>query len=114
MILDRPAPPVIVIVGMREPVEEVRRERGRRVELRHAGGKRKEWIRTQGQFPDAVQGIGVLRDETIKRILREPGRPRFVEPLLKGTALIRPVAVIVAGRDNRANTRKMRRMRDGG
>ena len=99
---------------MIEPIEEVGRQRageGRTVLSRSDIEDRKV---LQRQNVIADDGICCLLHLAAVGILSEPRDPGLIEPLLECSALVSPVLVIVTGSYNRADTRQMGRMADGG
>src|SRR5437660_1190749 len=94
---------------MRKPIEEIWRQlRGRSAVRRQI----KQRVAGQGLFPYSFHRVRRRFHLAVKGILRKAGGPRFVEPLLERSALVRPALVIVARRDNWADAREVRWMGD--
>ncbi len=104
----------LVLARVRDPVEVVLRERRGGLRCMRVGRSVEERIGVEGLGPHALARVGPRAQLARQRVLREPGRPRLVEPLLERAALVRPVRVVVAGRDDGADARQVRGMRDGG
>ncbi len=100
---DGDALPILVVVGMREPTEEIGRKNGRGGG-RSGSGETENGITGEWERVFRPAGVGEFSDFAIEAVLCETGGPRFVEPLLKSSALIGPAIVIVAGGDNGTNT----------
>src|SRR5580658_3881573 len=94
VFFDRPALPIGVVVGVLEPVEEVGRKLAGREEPRRGIRKVKQRIAGERKLPHAMPSVCVLRYRAIEGILCKAGRPRFVEPLFEGAALVSPSIVI--------------------
>jgi hypothetical protein len=92
---------------MSQPVEEVRGEGAGEVRIGNGGWNRKQRIFREGKLPNSVARVRVLLYRPVQRVLREAGRPRFVEPLLEGTTLVGPSIVVVAGGYNGRNAREV-------
>ncbi len=103
--------PIIVIRGVREPVEKIRCEGlcrsvegSRRWEIeQRIGGERERFL---AFF--RVRGFG---HGAIERVVGKTRGPGLTEPLLEGSALIDPAVVIIARSDAGTDSREMRRMR---
>ena len=108
MVLDGHLFPVVVVARVREPVEEVRRQRAGAFEPCPGFGS-KERVAGERQFPNPLQRVGISLDAAVEGVLGEPGRPRLVEPLLERASLIRPAVVVVARRDDGENPGQVRR-----
>ena len=113
VLFDRPAFPIVVVIRMSQPVEEIGRERVRGVKRRRRIGKIEQRIAGERKLPHSGQSVCVLRDGSIEGVLRQARRPRFVEPLFEGAALVSPSVVVIAGGDHGADARQVRRMGDG-
>src|SRR5581483_6398481 len=70
MIFDRNGLPVIVVAGVRQPIEIVRRERGARSRMRMLI-KIEQWIVGEREGRDSLQCICIVGDLAIESILRE-------------------------------------------
>src|SRR5215469_3309882 len=113
MLFDRDRLPVIVVAWMGQPVEEVGCDGGIRSQV-WAFLKIENGIVGYRQLPDSAEWIILPLDEAIVGVLRQARSPILTKPLCEGSALISPVLVIIAGRDDRAYPGEMRRMRDCG
>ena len=114
VFFDGPLLPVAVVVGVGGPIDEVGREGAREVCTASRGVDIEDGVLREGQHVAADEGVGIVTDRAIERVLREAGAPRLVEPLFECAALVGPVFVIVAGGDDGADAGEMRGMADGG
>jgi hypothetical protein len=109
-----PTFPVIIVGGMHQPIEEIGGDDGGGSVRDRSRIEIENWVRGEGKcvdFPGRTENVLKLMGEGVRG---EPGGPRFVEPLLEGTALVCPAIVIIAGSDHRADACEVRRMSDGG
>src|SRR5437879_13925386 len=111
MLFDRPAFPIVVIVGMSQPVKKKGKDTPHQSRIRDWNFK--ERILGEGKLPHSVQSVGALRHRTVQRVLSKARGPGLVEPLLESSTLVGPSVVIVAGRDHRTDPGQVWRMRDG-
>src|SRR5437899_10963852 len=116
MVLDGQLLPIVVVARVREPVEEIGRQRSGAA-LDPAGRLVKERVveeRVMGEWkrPDALERVGILHDAAVERVLGQPGRPGLIEPLLERTPLVSPAVVVVARVYVRVDSVQVRRRTD--
>ena len=105
MIFDGPLLPVVVIIRMRQPIREIRRQALRFRRFQHG-------IPPQGQNLRPPNGVAARFQAPPHGVFRQTRGPRFVEPLLERTALVRPAVVIIRRRHVRADARQVRWLGD--
>src|SRR5580658_5510111 len=113
MFFDGPTLPVIVIGGVRQPVKEVRSDRGsgsidyaRRIAIEDRIAGEREHVDLFARAWDAF-------DLVCNGICRQAAGPRLVKPLFERATLIGPTVVVVACSLDGTNARQMRRMPEG-
>jgi hypothetical protein len=119
VLFDGPLAPVVVVVGVGGPVEEVGREVGggggsffRRADVEN--GELGEW--QDGRADEGVNCGGWWEGFVVAqgRVLYEAAGPGLIEPLLECAALVGPVFVVVGGGDDGADAGEVGRFADGG
>ena len=103
MIFNGPRPPIVVVSWMLQPIEEIGCQSFPRARFDNR-------ITGERQFPRPEKSVCVFLHAALKRILCQPRRPGFAEPLFEGAALVRPSIVVIGSGHDRKNSGQVRRL----
>src|SRR5229473_8592247 len=98
MLLDGPLLPVIVIVGMRQPVEIVGRDSSSELCVGGQLPEIEDGVMRERKCGRAEERVSIFGNQALECVLRELRRPVLIEPLLESATLVGPILVVIACR----------------